>query len=763
MNLVKWFRKNNKKIMAVVVIVIMFGFIGGTALQRFLQGGRGGLHRTVAYFGENREITHYDLVLAQHELEILKTMQVDVMLRSIPERIFRVPDLRALLLGQLLFSDRSISPLIMGHTKRMIRNNEYRISSKQLNDIFRRSVASNVYWLLLKKEAEFAGLRISNDYSARYYAQAVLPEIAEGARYSQVVGAIVNRLGASEDEILTTFSKLLAVLEYARMVCSSEDVTAKQIRHDISWGGETINVEFVRFNSSVFAETEDEPTEQEILAHFDRHKKFFAGSVSEENPYGFGYKLPNRVRLEYITVKLDDVSEAVTPPTPEEAEEYYQRYRDRFTEQVLSDPNDANSPLTERTKSFGEVASEISNLLLRNNINSKAELIMQDAKALTEAGLEDIDVEAPSLSTEEFRQMAGDYVTAAEQLSEKHKVRVYAGQTGLLSAADMQADEYLGKLYMRGYGYNPVGLTQIVFAVDELGASELGPFDVPKPRMYENIGPLKDVRGQIMMDVGGQITAVVRVTEAKKASEPESIDQTFSKATLNLEPPEEETGTDIYLVREKVVEDLKRLAAMDTTKSKAEDFVDTATKKGWDEAVDRFNKLYGKAEPNESDPNVTETQDTTGNIGEPFKMQNLTDLRRISSRGLGILAVQNAGNPVAKSSIEMAKKEGKLRDALYSLVPQDSNTVSAVPLVLEFKPDLSYYCAKNISVKRIYQDEYDEIKTMQAYKEEVVQSQSLAAVHFNPENILKRMDFRWDEENEQATDANAPAESEETS
>ncbi len=29
MNLVKWFRKNNKKVMAVVVIVLMIGFIGG--------------------------------------------------------------------------------------------------------------------------------------------------------------------------------------------------------------------------------------------------------------------------------------------------------------------------------------------------------------------------------------------------------------------------------------------------------------------------------------------------------------------------------------------------------------------------------------------------------------------------------------------------------------------------------------------------------------------------------------------------------------
>ncbi|MHC4497544.1 MAG: hypothetical protein ACYS21_00355 [Planctomycetota bacterium] len=36
MNLVKWFRKNDKKIMAVVVIGLMIAFVGGSALERFL-------------------------------------------------------------------------------------------------------------------------------------------------------------------------------------------------------------------------------------------------------------------------------------------------------------------------------------------------------------------------------------------------------------------------------------------------------------------------------------------------------------------------------------------------------------------------------------------------------------------------------------------------------------------------------------------------------------------------------------------------------
>ena len=123
------------------------------------------------------------------------------------------------------------------------------------------------------------------------------------------------------------------------------------------------------------------------------------------------------------------------------------------------------------------------------------------------------------------------------------------------------------------------------------------------------------------------------------------------------------------------------------------------------------------------------------------------------------LAVQTAGNPAAQLLADGFKKERRLIERLYSLIPQDSNTVDAVPLVLEFKPDMSYYCLKNVSIKRLNQEQYETIKAMQVYREDFVQSQSLAPVHFNPENILKRMNFRLAGQDKEATDANAPVES----
>jgi len=763
MNLIKWFRKNNKKVMAFVAIVTMFGFIGGGTLLRHFSRRATGMHKTMAYFGDNRKITSNDLyVQAQRELDVFRSLAADVLLRN--------QDLRGILLGELLFAEQQTSPALISHIRRTIRTNRYRISDKQINDMYKRPVPSSIYWLLLKNEAQLAGIRVPIEQAGEVLGQ-VIPQLFNGQTYSQRIGDLISQYGLPEKQLLTIFSELLAVMQYAQMICSNEDVTSSQISRAIASEQESIDVELVEFDPAVFAEAQAQISNEELLGHFDKYKKFFAGDVSEGNPYGFGYKLPDRVQLEYIVVRLDDISPLINPPTHQQKEDYYQKHREQlFTEQVPSDPNDPNSPLKQQTKSYAEVSDIISDQILKDKINSTANRILQEAKTLTEAGLEDTDIEHANLTDEQFKQRAGNYQTTAEQLSKKNNIKLYAGRTGLLSPIDMQTDEYLARLYLEGYGQNPVSLAQIVFAVNDLAASELGPFDVRKPRMYENIGLLKDLWGSAwsgLQDVSGQIMAVVRVIKTIKAAEPESIDQTFSTSTLEFDPNQpsalraaegEDAGENVYSVKEKVTEDLKKLAAIDITKSKAEEFIGLATKDGWDGAIDKFNELYGRqTSRDEGDPNVSGTPDEEESIAEPFKLQNLTGLRRISKAALQALTVQSAGKPAAPFVLNEQKNHRRFVEQLYSLVPQDSNTADAVPLVIEFKPDLSLYCIKNISVKRITLQEYEKIKAMRLQREDYSQSESLAAVYFNPENILKRMNFRLVKAGEEPADANTPA------
>ncbi|MBN2593154.1 MAG: hypothetical protein JXA81_06585 [Sedimentisphaerales bacterium] len=735
MNLVKWFRKNNKKVMAVVVIVIMFGFIGGGALRQL------GKRRTgpIAHFGENIKITDNDLLAARQELEIMKMLRADALLRS--------QDLHGIFLGELLFSEQRASVALINRLKQTIRSNQYKISEKQINDLYRRKAPPGIYWLLLQNEAQNAGIRISNEQVGELLGR-VIPQLFEGQTYRQLIGAIITRQRIPEQQILTTLSKLLAVLQYSSIVCSNEDLTIRQIMQMARNEEERISVEFVKFDSAVFAEQAEAPAEDKIVEQFEKYKAIAPGTVSDENLYGFGYKLPDRVQLEYIACRLDEVRTIVKRPTQDEMGNYYSRNKlQLYTEQVPSDPNDPNSPTIPKTKSFAEVASSISKQLIKDKINSTATNIMQEARTLTEAGMGDLKIESEEVTTGQLKEKAGDYKTAAAKLSETYKIKVYAGQTGLLSPVDIQSDEQMGTLFLQGYGQNPVILSKVIFAVKELAVSELGPFDVPTPRIYENIGPVKDMMSLYGSEAGG-IMAIVRVIDAQKAAEPESVDVTFSTRTLKFDPNEEDAGKDIYSVKEKVTEDMKKLAVLETTKSRAEEFIALTKKESWTNAINKFEELYGQLqqrEPNE--PNA-------------FRLQNYPGMRRMLKANLETMALQGRGDPMMPFYLNESRINKQFINQLYSLIPPDKDTAESLPVVMEFKPDMSYYIVKDLSVKRLYQEDFENSKATRLFREDYIQSQSLAVIHFNPENILKRMNFRAASAKEQTADANAPSESE---
>jgi hypothetical protein len=265
--------------------------------------------------------------------------------------------------------------------------------------------------------------------------------------------------------------------------------------------------------------------------------------------------------------------------------------------------------------------------------------------------------------------------------------------------------------------------------------------------MFENIGPIKDMMSRFSSSAGG-IMAMVRVIDAKKAAEPESIDVNYSISPLKLDPNEAEAGEEIYSVKEKITEDLKKLAVLETTKSKAEEFAALTKKEGWTSAIKKFEELYGQLQQRDvNEPNA-------------FRLQNYPGMQRISKANLETLALQGRGDPVTPFFLNESKVNQQFVDQLYSLVPPDKDTAESLPLVVEFKPDMSYYVIKDISVNRLYQENYEKMKAARLFREDYIQSQSLAAIHFNPENILKRMNFRAAGTEEQTADANTPAESE---
>ena len=104
MSLVKWMRKNNRKIMAFVVVMIMLGFVGGYGLQQYLSRIGSGRGTVRAYYLDNMKIKAADRFQADNELKVLRSLFASEMLRY-RQTIFRTPDFKSRLLGEILFPD----------------------------------------------------------------------------------------------------------------------------------------------------------------------------------------------------------------------------------------------------------------------------------------------------------------------------------------------------------------------------------------------------------------------------------------------------------------------------------------------------------------------------------------------------------------------------------------------------------------------------------------------------------------------------------
>jgi hypothetical protein len=106
---------------------------------------------------------------------------------------------------------------------------------------------------------------------------------------------------------------------------------------------------------------------------------------------------------------------------------------------------------------------------------------------------------------------------------------------------------------------------------------------------------------------------------------------------------------------------------------------------------------------------------------------------------MGMLAETN---PMILQYMARSAAENALSDQLYALIPPDSNSLAEVPRLVPSPSNQSYYCIKALSVQRLSQQDFEKSKAQLIYGETNISAQSLSAVHFNPENILKRLDYQ---------------------
>lgn len=720
------------KLMAIFVILIMIAFIMPSLLNQLSRPRMRAQDTAMWLYNKDKKISVEDLREATAQLSVLRGLMTDKFLLA-------QQDIRSILLSQLLFPESQSGVLISDELKNIVMQNRLLISPAKIDEFFRQSRGrAELFYILLKDEAAQAGCAVSQKYAGDAL-NIVIPQLTNNQiDAASLVKNISSSSGMSDEQIVGIFADILSVMTYSRIVTDIENVTQSQLENIYARANEEIDVNFVQFSADQFVDKVPQPSQAQLTGQFEQFKDVTAGRITEENPLGFGYKLSPRVALDYMIIKLDDLKQNATPPTNEEIEDYYRQNLERppITTEVPLDPNDPNSEMVKRQKSFSEVADMIKRGLIARKVNLLASKILNQAIEKTDGGFETIDFETADLET--FKAKAGDYNSVAQNISKEYDVKIYNGRTALLNAEDIQSNRYLGSLAMVGQSRMPTQLTKLAFAVTQLGdeAAKLGPFEPAAPKLFVTIGPLSDR--------GNSIMGIVRVVDAENSQAPESIDFSYEKNLHNID----ETASvenDKFVLKDVVVQDCKKLLAAEIAEKAANEFTELVKKQSWDEALNKINASYGKKDVNE--PNA-----------KTFEVQTMNNLKRISQMDIEMTRMRVAGMAASERIIAQSVIYSKLIDALHDKYEQMQAKQETTPAILDFEPRLSYYVIKDLNVGSPGTiEEFEQVRQQLALQQDFIDSQSMGIEFFMPDNITARANLRPSADQNtppQANDAN---------
>jgi len=727
MHLVKWIRKNTSKIMVFVIIFAMLAFVMGQfGLNMIVELMGGGNNQLIATYGDKQKIKSPDFIQAQNELTVLRMLMADRLLLSSSSGGFSGP-----LLASLLFPDSQFSGEIASQMKRAIQQGQLQMTQNELDDYFQQKPEKpEILWILLKQEAKRAGCVMPNESALQTLRHAIPQMTNNQIDAAGLVGQIISKNNLSEQQILRFFSDLLAVLSYANDVMNSQAVTINQVKAELGRSKERIDAEFVKIDAAPFIDENAEITDDQLRQQFEKYKAAVPGNPTQDNPFGFGYRLPKQVELEYMIVLMDDVEKQIEKPTAEALEEYYSRNIDQFTTSEPSDPNNPASEKITKIQSFAQVQVSVRRNLESEKTNTLANIIFNDIKAETEAGFETVNFD--EASPEQLQKAAGDYVAVSKEMVNKYQIPIKTGKTGWLSSNAFSQDKVLNTLGIRR-GQQYLRLSDLAFAATA-EKEQLHRIGMPSIRVWENIGPLNGGFYSPEEQKYFRLMALVRVVGIRDAQVPDSIDAAFDTqgVTLNQHPSEETS----FSVKEQVQQDILTIGAMETAKARVQELAALAADTGWDDAIAAYNEKYAKVEG--SNGLIAEAADHEQKID----LETINDQLRMSQTDVEMARRFMLDNPGMAQRIKELIVRNMFINQLYAMLPENAESTGTIQKPLAFEPQAACYVIKEVTRKPATMKDYLDNKAQTALQLNAAESVGLALIHFSPEKILQRMDYQ---------------------
>ena len=113
------------------------------------------------------------------------------------------------------------------------------------------------------------------------------------------------------EQVLLAAGAVLSVDRSLGMHADVARVSAPVVDYYIAIQSQRAAMKTVVFDAANYLQQAPAPSAEAMWQHFEKYKDNLAGRSTPQNPFGFGYRLPDRVKLQYITVSGEAVREHV--------------------------------------------------------------------------------------------------------------------------------------------------------------------------------------------------------------------------------------------------------------------------------------------------------------------------------------------------------------------------------------------------------------------------------------------------------------------
>ncbi|HUB24712.1 MAG TPA: hypothetical protein VL992_04720, partial [Tepidisphaeraceae bacterium] len=178
-------------------------------------------------------------------------------------------------------------------------------------------------------------------------------------------------------------------------------VSEPDLEHQAASTLQMVSLNIVDYAAANYMEATTQPSQKQIETQYNKFKDTLAKNASASDPLGFGYKYPNRVKLQYIGVLDADLLDPVVAGEPGyqwqvDARQYYLAHPDEFTE-AATEPSTLPSAATSRPVSFDDLSPDTQQKIV---------------KAVQENAVAALDAKITSRLTQQLTADWGEYQTA---------------------------------------------------------------------------------------------------------------------------------------------------------------------------------------------------------------------------------------------------------------------------------------------------------------------------------------------------------------